>query len=106
MALFECPRCGTKLVYESKEHLCKGGNKSSDGGVESRHALKKGGNRKSTRMGVESPEVVSRLAAGVAPSPSEAKRGRGRPKIEEKREWEIAGVSRATWHRRQKEIKK
>jgi hypothetical protein len=30
MALFQCPRCGTKLAYASKDHPCKGG-KSSDG---------------------------------------------------------------------------
>lgn len=38
--------------------------------------------------------------------PSETKRGRGRPKVEGPRPWEVAGVSRATWHRRQKEQKK
>lgn len=29
MALFECPHCGTKLAYASKEHPCKGGNKET-----------------------------------------------------------------------------
>jgi hypothetical protein len=37
MALFECPRCGTKLAYASKEHPCKGG-KSSGGIAEGREA--------------------------------------------------------------------
>jgi hypothetical protein len=123
MALFECPRCGTKLTYASKEHPCKGG-KSSDGGGESRPAtVRKEGvsypeaqaNRlPSTKLipikGEEAPSgprAGSRIeTARVAPSPSEAKRGRGRPKIEEKRQWEIEGVTRATWYRRQKGQKK
>jgi hypothetical protein len=37
MALFECPRCGTKLYYEGKVHPCKGG-KSSGGIAEGREA--------------------------------------------------------------------
>jgi hypothetical protein len=33
------------------------------------------------------------------------KRGRGRPKITGKRPWEIAGMARRTWYRRQAEKK-
>ena len=81
MALFECPRCGTKLAYASKDHPCKGG-KSSDGGGESRPRAA----AKSVSVGGEGgPEprqaVVKKLRsslpqlpAGVAPGPSETKR--------------------------------
>jgi len=43
--------------------------------------------------------------AGVAPSPSEAKRKTGRPRIGEIRDrpWEAAGMSRSTWYRRKAE---
>jgi hypothetical protein len=47
--------------------------------------------------------------AGVASRPSEAKRGRGRPKIEGPRPWEAQGISKRTHYRRlaeQRETKK
>lgn len=131
MALFECPRCGTKLTYGGKEHPCKGGKssgsttaatsgvrqedgadrlslpvkssgaargddaretakliagkpprpeinsagkrpKSSDGGVESRHA-KEGLGSDPDRAGVHRVNRdLNQSLAGVAPSPSEA----------------------------------
>lgn len=35
----------------------------------------------------------------VAPNPPDAKRGRGRPKVEGPRPWETAGVSKTTYYR-------
>lgn len=40
-----------------------------------------------------------------APSVTGQRRGRGRPKIEGLRPWDIEGISRATWNRRRKEEK-
>ena len=39
------------------------------------------------------------LGAGLTPRLSEAKRGRGRPKVEGPRPWETAGVSKTTYYR-------
>ena len=56
-------------------------------------------------------------AVAVQPATSEIKdatgrrdvhqpiRGRGRPKVEGKRPWELEGIPRRTWYRRQKDAK-
>jgi hypothetical protein len=57
--------------------------------------------------------VASRLGAGrtaqdsprLATAEAVAIRGRGRPKVQGKRPWELAGMTRRTWYRRQKEQK-
>lgn len=96
--------------------------KSSDGGGESRPALKKVGIRK-PRMEVDSSVASQRHTAGVATGPSEANSGapqtnatqpadypnikRGRPRIGETRDkpWLDAKppMSERTWYRRQAE---
>lgn len=79
MALFECPRCKRRLLYADQTHHCSG--KSSDGGVESRHAaeMAPGSSPVSRKRPIvprekKPPESASGLVlgkAGVAPGPSE-----------------------------------
>ena len=95
MALFECPRCGTKLPYASKEHPCRGG-KSSDGGGEATATAERpagtgdllAGDESGTPNGKQYRPVtpagqpasdeslsagsIGRKVAGIAPGPSEA----------------------------------
>ena len=76
--------------------------KSSDGRAESRSAEKKTGYLQDRRPVVISP------GAGVAPGPSETKRGRPLARDRDKtlaalKPWEAEGMSRRTWYRRQRE---
>ncbi len=49
-------------------------------------------------------ERPSAESSGPTNSKAQAiiKRGRGRPKIEGPREWDLAGVSKSTWHRQRR----
>ena|ERR1700694_2755164 len=88
--------------------------KSSDGGAE--RSTSQNGTSGPSRSVRQLPgksrvreEVVSArnaTPAGVLPGPSGTKLKRGRPKIEGKRPWELAGMSKRTWYRREQESKK
>lgn len=73
MALFECPRCGTKLYYEGKVHPCKGG-KSSDGGGESRPATVR-------KEGVSYPEDQANLLPSTKLIPSKGEEAPSGPRF-------------------------
>jgi hypothetical protein len=87
--------------------------KSSDGGGKSIAA--KTGNKAgsipaeagcSAATSIERKDVrgaAIQPCAGVAPGPSDAKRGRGRPRITGQRPWESEGISKRTYYRRQEE---
>ena len=105
MAFLICPQCNQR-VANLMVHSCARARKS-DGGVESRHAA--GVVPEQPVHGIGSEHRVrkehNRTQAGVAPSPSEPQRKRGRPRIGETRDkpWEVLGISSRTWYRRQAE---
>ena len=69
---------------------------SSSGGDEAKQAPTK------PRRKVAGNSPSRAKPAVVASSPPEAKRGRGRPKVEGQKPWESAGMSKASWYRRKK----
>ena len=74
------------------------------GGLAGGAALRDGAAPTNSREASSAPNPSSRGSRPPAsvPSVSAAKRGPGRPKIEGDRPWEVEGVSRRTWYRRQK----
>jgi hypothetical protein len=119
-----CHVCGLNLALVGNPHRCI--PKSDGGGEQTRYSVKGLRTRKlrpidlpeiiPIRVGEEAPSgprVESRIeAAGVASSPSDAKREFRRPLAKDRdktlsatKPWEADGMSRASWYRRQKESK-
>ena len=65
-----------------------------------------GANPPARKRAQGSAPSVRPLQAGVEPGPRGTKLKRGRPKVAGPRPWEVAGISRRSWYRQQKEQRK
>jgi hypothetical protein len=98
-----CPDCGSDRLLVGIRHRCI---PKSRGGGESRPAAVEVHEQDGINEGPRRP------VAGVASSPREPKRKRGRPRVENRdktlaatKPWEKAGMSRATWFARRAEAR-
>jgi hypothetical protein len=114
MALFECPRCGTRLAYASKDHPCKGGvsaDKMQEAREQAPHLEKGSTPLPSTKPKHPTHKIIEGLKEAIAVASGEVEPVRvtivkvGRPKKTEKQPWEVEGITRATWYRNQRRQK-
>jgi hypothetical protein len=108
-----CPACGLNRAMVGRAHNCRPKPKTLEqiaadifnSGLpqlgDNKHSAKVTINTKGDIKSVDSKPIICHPEPIVVTQP---KRGRGRPKIVGPRPWDVEGVSRKTWYKRQSKI--